>query len=453
MNSESSINAPLRDIYSVSRLNREVRSTLEGSFPLIWLEGEISNLARPASGHWYFTLKDEAAQVRCAMFRGRNRLVSCKAENGMQILARARIGLYEARGEFQLVIEHMEDAGDGALRRAFDELKLKLQKEGLFDEQQKQPLPAIAERVGVITSNTGAAIRDILTTLKRRFPALPVVVYPVTVQGDLAPGQIAQAIALANKRKDCDVLILARGGGSLEDLWAFNEEEVARAIHKSTLPIISGIGHEVDITIADFVADYRAATPTAAAELVSPDQQQWLARLNQLQLRLQRTMQQQLKENRQEITWLRSRLPHPGRRVEAWLQRLDEIELRRNQAIKYKINHMQSQLVMQNARLQNYSPEQSLSRLKIIFGNAKERLHTTYLNLLNNKKQKLNFLTHNLDTVSPLSTLTRGYAIVTDDKQNIIRDCHQVKKGDTLTTRVNSGKITSIVEETKSETN
>jgi len=449
MNSEQTLHNTLRDIYTVSRLNREVRSTLEGSFPLIWLEGEISNLARPASGHWYFTLKDEAAQVRCAMFRGRNRLINCNAENGTKIIARARVGLYEARGEFQLVIEQMEDAGDGALRRSFDELKLKLLKEGLFDEKHKQPLPAIAEQVGIITSSTGAAIHDILTTLKRRFPALPVVVYPVSVQGDLAAAQITQAIELANKRKECDVLILARGGGSLEDLSAFNDEQVARAIHHSRLPVISGIGHEVDVTIADFVADFRAATPTAAAEMVSPDQQQWLTRLGQLQLRLQRNMNQQLKEKQQQISWTRSRLPHPGRRVEAWLQRLDEIELRRNQAIKYKMQHMQSQLIRQEARLQHHSPGQTLARLNIILNNDKARLHSSYLKFLSNKKQKLNFLAHNLDTVSPLSTLTRGYAIATDKNQNVIRDSQQLKKGDTLTTRVASGKIISTVDYTE----
>lgn len=451
MNSEQSNRIPLRDIYSVSRLNREARTVLEGSFPLIWLEAEISNLARPASGHWYFTLKDEVAQVRCAMFRGRNRLVTCKAENGMQVLVRARIGLYEARGEFQLVIEHMEDAGDGALRRAFDELKLKLQKQGLFDEQHKQVIPEVPECVGVITSDTGAAIRDILTTLKRRFPALPVVVYPVSVQGELAAGQIAQAIQLANKRKDCDVLILARGGGSLEDLWAFNQEKVARAIYNSKLPIISGIGHEVDITIADFVADYRAATPTAAAEHVSPDQLQWSNRLQQLQLRLQRNMQQQLKAHNQTLSWLSSRLPHPGRRVEDWLQRLDELELRRNQAIKHKFRHMQSAVTMCYSQLQQHSPEQSLSRLKLMLTNSRARLHSSWLNLLKSKKQRLTYLTHTLDTVSPLSTLTRGYAIVVDNKQNVVRNTHQVQKGDTLTTRVANGKIISTVEQTEND--
>jgi len=451
MNSDQTFSSPQRDIYTVSRLNREVRTVLEGSFPLVWLEGEISNLAQPASGHWYFTLKDEAAQVRCAMFRGRNRLVSCKADNGMQVLVRARIGLYEARGEFQLVIEHMEDAGDGALRRAFDELKLKLQKEGLFDEQHKQAIPELPQCIGVITSKTGAAIRDILTTLKRRFPALPVTVYPVSVQGDLASGQIVKAIQLANKRKDCDVLILSRGGGSLEDLWAFNEEVVARAIYDSNLPIISAIGHEVDVTISDFVADHRAATPTAAAEQVSPDQQQWINRLQQLRSRLQRNMQQYLKSQQQELSWLTSRLPQPSRRVEEGLQRLDELELRRNQAIKYKLRHMQSTLAMCYSQLQHRSPQQSLSRLTLMFGNCQERLRNQYLNLVERKKQKLTYLTHTLDAVSPLSTLTRGYAIVTDNKQNVIRDHDQVKKGDTLTTRVAHGKITSTVDKTEND--
>ena len=252
----------LRDIYTISRLNREVKSVLEGSFPLLWVEGEISNFAQPASGHWYFSLKDEAAQVRCAMFRGRNRQVGFCPENGMQVLIRARIGLYEARGEFQIIAEHMEEAGDGALRRAFEALKQRLAAEGLFDSAHKRAIPERPRCVGVITSPTGAAVHDILTTLRRRFPALPVVIYPVPVQGEGVAAQIADMLALAGRRADCDVLILARGGGSLEDLWAFNEEVVARAIHACPLPVVSGIGHEVDVTIADFVADQRAAAPS-----------------------------------------------------------------------------------------------------------------------------------------------------------------------------------------------
>ncbi|HKL78459.1 MAG TPA: exodeoxyribonuclease VII large subunit, partial [Gammaproteobacteria bacterium] len=273
-------------VYTVSRLNHEARGLLESGFPLLWIEGELSNLSRPSSGHMYFTLKDEQAQVRCAMFRGRNRLLRFKPADGTKVLIRAQVSLYVARGEFQLIVEHMEEAGEGALQRAFEELKRKLAAEGLFADELKRPLPTFPRQVGVITSATGAAVRDVLTTLRRRFPALPVVVYPVPVQGQAAAPAIAEALATANRRAECDVLILTRGGGSLEDLWSFNEPEVARAIRTSDLPVVVGVGHEVDVTIADFAADVRAPTPSAAAELVVPDAREWLATLDRLRRRL-----------------------------------------------------------------------------------------------------------------------------------------------------------------------
>lgn len=274
-----------RDIYTVSRLNREVRTILESAFPLLWIEAELSNFARPASGHWYFSLKDEAAQAKCAMFKNRNQLVKVLPANGKQVLVRARIGLYEPRGDYQLIIEHMEEAGDGALRRQFDLLKNKLADEGLFDTAHKKEIPEAATRVGIITSPTGAAIHDILTTLKRRFPMQKTIIYPTPVQGKGACNNIAAAINKANERQEIDVLIVARGGGALEDLWEFNEEIVARAIYNSEIPVITGIGHEIDFTIADFVADQRAATPTAAAELISPDRYQQLQRLSSIESR------------------------------------------------------------------------------------------------------------------------------------------------------------------------
>ena len=255
---------PERTVYSVSELNQTIRGLLESEFPLIWVEGEISNLAQPSSGHMYFSLKDESAQVRCAMFRGRNQFLRFTPENGQKVVIRARVSLYEARGEFQLIAEHMEDAGAGALQRAFEELKARLAAEGLFDESLKQDIPELPTRIGVITSPTGAAIRDVLSVLQRRFPAIPVLVYPVPVQGDGAAEKIVATLQLASKRKDCDVLLLVRGGGSLEDLWSFNEEIVARAIVASEIPVVCGVGHEVDFTIADFAADVRAPTPSAA---------------------------------------------------------------------------------------------------------------------------------------------------------------------------------------------
>ena len=435
-----------RDIYTVSRLNREVRTVLEGSFPLIWLEGEISNLARPGSGHWYFTLKDEAAQVRCAMFRNRNMLVKGKPENGMQVLVRARIGLYEARGEYQLVIEHLEEAGDGALRRAFDALKAKLDAAGLFDMAHKQAIPALPRCIGVITSPSGAAIHDILTTLKRRFPGIPVIVYPVPVQGAEAAGEIARMIALAGKRAECDVLLLARGGGSLEDLWAFNEEVVARAIYACPIPIVAGIGHEVDITIADFVSDQRAPTPTAAAELVSPNQQEWRQRVVQLQSRLQRIASRTLEARQQQLRYVSGRLPHPARRLEERLQRLDELALRRNHAMQHLLRHRSSETRMMQERLQQFSPRQRLTQYRLQNHNLGQRLLTGLRHYLHRQQHQLQHLAHALDTVSPLATLSRGYAIVTtavDDK--IVRRASEVKIGDTIHTRLAQGKLESTI--------
>jgi exodeoxyribonuclease VII large subunit len=435
-----------RDIYTVSRLNREVRTVLEGSFPLIWLEGEISNLARPGSGHWYFTLKDEAAQVRCAMFRNRNMLVKGKPENGMQVLVRARIGLYETRGEYQLVIEHLEEAGDGALRRAFDALKAKLDAAGLFNVAHKQRIPALPRCIGVITSPTGAAIHDVLTTLKRRFPGIPVIVYPVPVQGAEAGTEIARMINLAGERAECDVLLLTRGGGSLEDLWAFNEEVVAQAIYVCPIPIVAGIGHEVDITIADFVADQRAPTPTAAAELVSPDKQEWRQRVLQLQTRLQRTAVRGLDARQQQLRYVSGRLPHPARRLEERLQRLDELALRRNHAMQHSLRHRTAAIRMMQERLQQFSPRQRLAQYRLQNQNLAQRLQRGLQHRLQRQQQQLQHLAHALDTVSPLATLSRGYAIVTTAvSDKIVRRASQVNPGDAIHTRLAQGRLVSTV--------
>src|SRR5580698_1079807 len=293
-----------RDIYSVSRLNREVRVLLERGFGTLWVEAEISNFSRPSSGHWYFSLKDANAQVRCAMFRQRNMLCAFTARDGQKVLVRARIGLYEPRGEYQLIVDHMEDAGLGALKRQFEELSAKLKAEGLFAAERKRPLPALPRRIGVITSPSGAAVCDIIHVLARRFPAVAVMIYPVAVQGAQAPAEIIAALALACRRGECGVLILARGGGSLEDLWAFNDERLARAIVASSIPVVSGVGHEIDFTIADFAADMRAPTPSAAAELVVPDAGEWLNSFVRLGTRLYRGMRRRLGERGERLRWL-----------------------------------------------------------------------------------------------------------------------------------------------------
>ena len=442
----------LRDIYTVSRLNREVRTLLEGTFPPIWLEGELSNLARPASGHWYFSLKDQAAQVRCAMFRNRNMLLKFSPQNGNQVLVRAKLSLYEARGDYQLIVEHMEEAGDGALRRQFEILKQKLDKEGLFDSAHKKPLPLIPQQVGIVTSATGAALHDILTTLKRRFAGLPVIVYPVMVQGAAAADDIAATLRLAAQRNECDVLILARGGGSLEDLWAFNEEVVARAIFDSPIPVVTGIGHEVDITIADFVADMRAPTPTGAAELISPDQQEWLQRLQQLSARMTHLIHQQQMQRQQQLNWLQSRLPHPARRLQEISQRLDELDIRRQHALQHTLHRKAASLSTLSERLQQYNPSQRLAQFTQQNTNLAQRLKRALERMLDKQQTRLSHLAHALDTISPLATLSRGYAIVTsvpDDK--VVTRASDVKKGDTLQTRLAKGRLISTVDEISNE--
>ena len=442
----------LRDVYSVSRLNREARSLLEGSFPLLWVEGEISNLSRPGSGHWYFTLKDEAAQVRCAMFRNRNMLLRFTPSNGMQVLVRARISLYEARGEYQIIVEHMEEAGDGALRRAFDLLKQRLQVEGLFNSEHKKPLPAFPKQIGVITSATGAAIRDILTTLKRRFPGLPVVVYPVAVQGAGSAEQIAKMIGLAAQRNECDVLILARGGGSLEDLWSFNEEVVARAIYQCPLPIVTGIGHEIDFTIADFVADQRAPTPTAAAELITPDQYELRKRLQHLDARLQQLLQTQLQRGKEKLHWLSRHIQHPGRRVQDWSQRLDETQSRLNTALQHQLRHSLARVAQLQTQLQASNPTVRLHDYQQQLTYLQQRSHTAITHQLERKSRTLVNLVHTLDTVSPLATLHRGYAIVTRTRNDqILRSAAQVQTGERIRARLNEGQLLCKVESIENE--
>ncbi len=440
-----------REIFSISRLNREARAILEGHFPLIWVEGELSNLARPSSGHLYFSLKDEQAQVRCAMFKMRNQLLAFKPDNGMQVLARARVSLYEGRGEFQLIIEHLEEAGDGALRRAFDQLKHKLASEGLFDVAHKKPLPTLPRCIGVVTSPTGAALRDILSVLKRRFPAIPVLVYPVPVQGQGAGEKIAAAIRSASRRQDCDVLIVSRGGGSLEDLWAFNEEVVARAIHDCALPVVSGIGHEIDFTIADFVADRRAATPSAAAELVSPDQADWLQQLRGFEQRLAQQLRAQLDRHQQRLNWLEQRLQQqePRRRLRQQAQRLDELEQRLKFAVLAHLRHNTARLAQGLVRLQRHAPAQRLAQLHAHIAQLTQRLHATLRLQLSQRRGQLTSLARALDAISPLATLGRGYALVTRSDGSVLRRAVDVQTGEHVVARLAEGQLLCRVDDVK----
>ena len=443
---DNSQQSPSREILSVSGLNREAKKLLEGHFPLIWVEGEISNLASPASGHIYFSLKDKSAQVRCAMFKMRKRLLKFQPENGQQILARVRISLYEARGEFQLIVEHMEETGEGALRLQFELLKHRLYEEGLFDEARKKELPVLPNRLGIITSPSGAAIRDTLSVLKRRFPGIPILIYPVPVQGAEAPPAIVEALHTAGENKDCDLLILTRGGDSLEDLWAFNEEAVARAMDACPIPIVTGIGHEIDFTIADFVADQRAPTPSAAAELVSPDRAEWVEVFAAWQQRLLRAWQGYQQQQLQSLSWFRKQLKHPGQRLHEHAQRLDELEQRLTQSQYINIRHSYSRLSTLQARLRGKSPGQHLREIRLRLDKLNHACRQAALTNLERDKQRLSNLGHALNTVSPLATLDRGYAIVQTQDDRVIRKASEVTVGEKISTRLGNGHLDCRVE-------
>jgi exodeoxyribonuclease VII large subunit len=402
-----------RDVYTVSRLNREARGLVEGSLGSIWLEGEVSNFARPGSGHWYFSLKDDAAQVRCAMFRQRNAGLGMVPKDGMQVLVRARASVYEARGEFQLIVDHLEESGEGELRRRFERLKRQLAAEGLFDSARKRPLPRLPRRIGVVTSATGAALRDILQVLRRRFAAVPVVLYPVPVQGAGSAAQIAAAIALASARAEVDVLVVGRGGGSLEDLWSFNEEVVARAIVGCAIPVVSAVGHEVDVTIADLAADVRAPTPSAAAELIVPDAAEWLRSLAAAEQRLAGAWRRRLLAWRDGLDWAAGRLAqlHPARAVERQQQRLDDLDLRLGQAVRTRLSVAGHRLAARRAELLGLSPRARLSHLGQRLAVLQARLSPALAARLELARSRFLGTARALHAVSPLATLERGYAI------------------------------------------
>ena len=442
---------PERDVYSVSRLNLTARKLLEQGLPRIWIEGELSNISRPSSGHIYFTLKDSKAQIRSAMFRSRNQLLRFKPEEGMQVLVRGKVSLYEPRGDYQLIAESMQEAGDGVLQRAFDLLKLKLEQEGLFDPALKQPLPVLPGRIGIITSPSGAAVRDVLSVLRRRFPAIPVLVYPVPVQGKDAGREIAAMLRRAAERKECDVLILTRGGGSLEDLWAFNEEVVARAIHDCPLPLISAVGHEIDFTIADFVADQRAATPSAAAELASPDQAEWLTRFTTLQRRLERHIRHTLGTGGQRLGGLNQRLQlrHPGQYLHQQAQRLDELEQRRRLVISSYFARLQHALDAASSRLREATPGHLIARTELQRRALEQRMLAAINTRLQDRRQQLAVACKSLDTISPLATLDRGYAIVTRKTDNrVLQQATAVAPGEQVEARLATGRLLCTVDET-----
>jgi exodeoxyribonuclease VII large subunit len=435
---------------SVSELNHQARHLLESSFMQVWVEGELSGFSRPSSGHWYFSLKDRKCQVRCAMFRGMNQRIRALPKEGDQVRIRGKVTLYENRGDFQIIVEHIEPAGLGALQQAFEELKRKLLAEGLFDQARKKPLPSLPRHIGVVTSPTGAAIHDILTVLARRCPAIPITLYPTAVQGKAATADIVGAIEAAQSHGVADVLIIGRGGGSLEDLWCFNEEAVARAIAACRIPTVSAVGHEVDVTIADFVADLRAPTPSAAAEKISPDQSDWLRQLRERQFRLSNAMSLALKRLGTQLGHLSARLRDPRRELLEKAQRMDELELRLRKAIRQRLttvgvrnDHLRQRLVMQ-------SPHRQLSDSQDALRRVSERLVSVMQQDLKQRRDNLEHAAQTLNVVSPLATLGRGYSIVRDNNGNILRDASNVNPGDTISARVARGEMTAKVTSVKS---
>lgn len=488
-----------REIFSVSQINNLAKSLLEDAFPLTWVTGEISNWNAHPSGHWYFVLKDAQASVQCAMFRGRNRTVLFRPDNGSHVVVRAQVSLYEARGQYQLIVEQMEEAGEGALQRAFEQLKQRLAAEGLFDTHRKRALPTMPRAIGVVTSPSGAALRDILSVLRRRFPALPVIIYPVPVQGSGAAARIAAMIHTASVRAEVDVLIIARGGGSLEDLWAFNEEVVARAIHACTLPVVSGVGHETDFSIADFVADHRAPTPSVAAEMASPQQDEWQAAYVRIGQRLRRLMTDSALARHQRLTWLSHRLHqqhpkervrrltervmelrrrlhlghahqlararvrqqglsarlralHPERRLRSHAQRLDELAQRLQLAMRARLHQPRARVETVVARLQRHVPVHSLLQLQTRHAHLAERLYGMMQLALERAAQRVHGASRALDAVSPLATLARGYAITRREADGaVVRAAQQLTAGEVILTQVAIGQVRSAVLEVRDD--
>lgn len=439
----SSDDTSTRSVLTPSTLNRLVRDLLGDVFPFVWIEGELSNVAKPASGHLYFTLKDSGAQVRCAMFKPKSASLRFRPVDGMQVLLRAKVGLYEPRGEFQLIAESMEPAGEGALQREFEQLKARLDAEGLFAQARKRPLPRYAKRIGVITSATGAAVRDVLSVLARRWPLAEVEVLPVPVQGREAPPAIVRMLNKASASQRYDVLLLTRGGGSLEDLWAFNDEAVARAIHASAVPVVSAVGHEIDFSIADFVADLRAPTPSAAAELLVPDAVATMRHLQQLQQRLLTLQQRRLQAHSQRVDHLLARLQaqRPQARLARDRERLIHLQSRLTGVLREQAQRRQTRLERLHNRLLAQHPRARLPLLARRLAEQDQRLRRAIALTLERKQTSIRHIGRALHAVSPLATLDRGYAILFDEAGHVLRSVVATKPGDRLTARLADGEL------------
>ena len=407
-------------VLSVRELNFAAKQLIEGGLPLLWVRGEISNFVSAASGHWYFSLKDEQAQVRCVMFRHKSQYLDWQPRSGIQVEVLALPSLYEARGEFQLTLEQMRPAGLGALFEAFERLKKKLELEGLFAESRKRHLPLFPARIGIVTSPQAAALRDVLTTLAKRMPGLPVVLYSTPVQGEGSAQKIAQAIEQANQRKECEVLIVCRGGGSIEDLWAFNEEVVARAIVASHIPVVCGVGHETDFTIADFVADLRAATPTAAAQAATPDRLELNQSLLQSEKRMARAMLRLLERTMQQLDYLQRRILHPAQRAQQQVQHLGQLQQRLQASLNYAIQSQQWRLHTTQQRFTSVKPnlQSHFDHLTDIGLSLKDTIQRS----LESYSLRLITAQKNLQLLDPHQVLARGYSMVRDEQGEVIRD-------------------------------
>jgi len=434
-------------ILQVSELTKKVRFILESELNTVWLTGEISNFVAAGSGHWYLSLKDAKSQVRCAMFKGNNQRVRLQPKNGQQVLVRARVSLYEPRGDFQLILEQMEDAGDGLLRQQFEQLKNRLNAEGLFARQNKQGLPQEIKTVGIVTSPTGAAVKDILTVLRRRNPGIRAIIYPALVQGEFAVNDICHAIGQANSRNECDVLIVGRGGGSLEDLWSFNEEAVVRAIYQSKIPTISAVGHEIDTTLSDYAADFRAPTPSAAAELVSRDKSELLDKLAALTHRLTIAARRELGDRQKLSLNLRHRLNqvHPQQQLQSQQQKSDELAIRLKQAIQRELQRFRSAPRQLDARLLHLSPQKRIHQMAAAAEQNEQRLINAVKRLYRQKGEQFASVIEQLHLVSPLATLARGYSIVRDEQGNIVRDSREVDTGDKISVQLAKGQVNARV--------
>lgn len=439
-------------IYTPSELNREIKLHLEAGFPRVVLEAEVSNLARPASGHLYFSLKDPRAQVRCAMFRSAASRMSVRAENGMKVTARGRISLYEARGDYQFIVDSMQEAGEGQLQRQFEELKKKLESQGLFDPSLKKPLPAYPARIALITSPSGAAVRDLLHVLERRWPVAEIRLYPVPVQGAEAPAEISAAIIAANRQGWADTLIVGRGGGSLEDLWAFNDETLARTVAASGIPVVSAVGHETDFSICDFVADLRAPTPSAAAELATPDQSALKASFQRAQRQLERRIEGRLQQDGQKLDHLAHRLQqkHPTTRLQEQARQLQALSSRLAKATRQTLRERTLRLDGLDRRLAAHQPDRKLAELGARLESLEKSLKLQFSRALNSRHERLANLARTLHAVSPLETIGRGYSVLTTaDSAEVVSRVAQVSAGDGVTAQIADGFLDCTVDKVR----